>query len=48
MKSIKWEADISAFDNINYIKEHFNVYYYISQAESVHFLKIILLQGKIA
>ncbi len=39
MKSIKWEADISAFDNINYIKEHFNVYYYISQAESVHFLK---------
>lgn len=39
MKSIKWEDDISAFDNINYIKEHFNVYYYVSQAESVHFLK---------
>lgn len=39
MKSIKWEDDISAFDNISYIKEHFNVYYYVSQAESVHFLK---------
>ncbi|MBP3326755.1 MAG: AAA family ATPase [Coprococcus sp.] len=39
MSNIKWEDDISAFDNISYIKEHFNVYYYVSQAESVHFLK---------
>ncbi len=39
MSNIKWENDISAFENLNYIKEHFNVYYYVSQAESVHFLK---------
>lgn len=37
--SIDWKDDISKFDNLNYIKEHFNIYYYVSQAESVHFLK---------
>lgn len=40
LNSIKdWKDDITEFDNLNYIKEHFNIYYYVSQAESVHFLK---------
>jgi exonuclease SbcC len=37
--SIIWKNDIDEFGNLSYIKEHFNIYYYISQAESVHFLK---------
>lgn len=37
--NINWKNNISEFDNLNYIKEHFNIYYYVSQAESVHFLK---------
>ncbi|AFL99882.1 hypothetical protein Desde_1463 [Desulfitobacterium dehalogenans ATCC 51507] len=36
---INWKDDILGFKNLNYIKEHFNIYYYVSQAESVHFLK---------
>ena len=36
---IDWKDDITEFDNLKYIKEHFNIYYYVSQAESVHFLK---------
>lgn len=34
-----WKDDITEFKYLNYIKEHFNIYYYVSQAESVHFLK---------
>lgn len=34
-----WKNDITEFEYLNYIKEHFNIYYYVSQAESVHFLK---------
>lgn len=37
--NINWKDDILEFENLNYIKEHFNIYYYVSQAESVHFLK---------
>ncbi len=37
--NINWKDDISEFEKLNYIKEHFNIYYYVSQAESVHFLK---------
>lgn len=37
--NINWMDDISEFENLNYIREHFNIYYYVSQAESVHFLK---------
>ncbi len=37
--NINWKDNISEFENLNYIKEHFNIYYYVSQAESVHFLK---------
>lgn len=36
---IDWKEEISDFRSLNYIKEHFNIYYYTSQAESVHFLK---------
>lgn len=39
VSNINWKNDISEFGNLNYIKEHFNIYYYVSQAESVHFLK---------
>lgn len=34
-----WKEEIDDFKKLKYIKEHFNVYYYISQAESVMFLK---------
>lgn len=37
--NLNWKDDISEFKYLNYIKEHFNIYYYVSQAESVHFLK---------
>ncbi|MCH4887940.1 hypothetical protein EZV73_10170 [Acidaminobacter sp. JC074] len=37
--SLTWKKDISEFEYLDYIKEHFNIYYYVSQAESVHFLK---------
>lgn len=37
--NINWKDDILEFEKLNYIKEHFNIYYYVSQAESVHFLK---------
>ncbi len=34
-----WHENLDSFECVKYIKEHFNVYYYVSQAESVHFLK---------
>lgn len=37
--SLIWKKAISEFEYLNYIKEHFNIYYYVSQAEYVHFLK---------
>ncbi|MBW9158725.1 AAA family ATPase [Clostridium tagluense] len=37
--TVNWKSDITEFENLRYIKEHFNIYYYVSQAESVHFLK---------
>lgn len=37
--ALVWKDDISEFEYLDYIKEHFNIYYYVSQAESVHFLK---------
>jgi exonuclease SbcC len=36
---LTWKKAISEFEYLNYIKEHFNIYYYVSQAESLHFLK---------
>ena len=41
-----WEKSISAFDELKYSKENFAVYYYVSQAESVHFLKQSVSQRK--
>lgn len=35
----EWSENPSYSDSINYRQENFNVYYYISQADSVHFLK---------
>jgi hypothetical protein len=37
--SKKWESSLQRFEKLRYSMEHFNVYYYVSQAESVHFLK---------
>ncbi|SHJ81818.1 exonuclease SbcC [Dethiosulfatibacter aminovorans DSM 17477] len=34
-----WKTSIKEFNELNYSMEHFNVFYYVSQAESVHFLK---------
>lgn len=34
-----WRNSVDEFEKIRYSRENFNVYYYVSQAESVHFLK---------
>lgn len=34
-----WHNSVDEFGKIRYSRENFNVYYYVSQAESVHFLK---------
>lgn len=34
-----WRDDLNEFNVLKYSPQHFNVYYYVSQAESVHFLK---------
>lgn len=41
-----WRESINSFNVIQYSKENFAVYYYISQAESVHFLKQSITQRK--
>lgn len=41
-----WRKSISEFDVLKYSKENFAVYYYVSQAESVHFLKQSITQRK--
>ena len=41
-----WRRSITEFDEIKYSKENFAVYYYVSQAESVHFLKQSITQRK--
>lgn len=41
-----WRGSITEFDEIKYSKENFAVYYYVSQAESVHFLKQSITQRK--
>lgn len=37
--SKQWRLSLQQFKKLRYSMEHFNVYYYVSQAESVHFLK---------
>lgn len=37
--SKQWKSSLQQFKKLKYSMEHFNVYYYVSQAESVHFLK---------
>lgn len=34
-----WKSSLNQFNKLKYSMERFNVYYYVSQAESVHFLK---------
>lgn len=41
-----WKSDLSEFNVIKYSPEHFDVYYYVSQAESVHFLKKSISERK--
>ena len=41
-----WRGSIAEFGEIKYSKENFAVYYYVSQAESVHFLKQSITQRK--
>jgi len=43
---LDWRKSISEFDELKYSKENFAVYYYVSQAESVHFLKQSVSQRK--
>jgi len=35
----QWKSSLQQFEKLRYSTGHFNVYYYVSQAESVHFLK---------
>ncbi|MFR4987029.1 MAG: AAA family ATPase [Lachnospirales bacterium] len=46
LENVAWYENLYSLDCIDYIKEHFNVYYYISQAESVHFLKKTITERK--
>ncbi len=41
-----WRKSIIEFNEIKYSKDNFAVYYYVSQAESVHFLKKSITQRK--
>jgi putative ATPase involved in DNA repair len=43
---LDWRKSISEFNLLKYSKENFAVYYYISQAEYVHFLKQSVIQRK--
>jgi len=36
---LDWKTSLSECKDLRYSIDHFNVYYYVSQAESVHFLK---------
>ncbi|WP_324824801.1 AAA family ATPase [Sinanaerobacter sp. ZZT-01] len=36
---LQWKPSLQQFEKLRYSMDHFNVYYYVSQAESVHFLK---------
>ena len=41
-----WKDDLAQHEVIRYSQKHFNVYYYVSQAESVHFLKRTITDRK--
>lgn len=36
---LQWKPSLQQSEKLRYSMDHFNVYYYVSQAESVHFLK---------
>ncbi len=42
----EWSSCLSDCINLKYSTEHFNIYYYVSQAESVHFLKKSIKERK--
>lgn len=44
--SEEWKPSIKEFKRLRFSPEHFNVYYYVSQAESVHFLKNSIVARK--
>jgi exonuclease SbcC len=46
IRTENWESSLETFNKIKYYKEYYNVYYYISQSESVHFLKNSINQRK--
>lgn len=41
-----WKGDLAGFGKIKYNMDEFGVYYYVSQAESVHFLKKNMTERK--
>lgn len=43
---VDWKDDLAQHEVIRYSQKHFNVYYYVSQAESVHFLKRTITDRK--
>ncbi|WDV44075.1 hypothetical protein PV797_11105 [Clostridiaceae bacterium M8S5] len=43
---VEWKPSIKQFNSLRFSPEHFNVYYYVSQAESVHFLKNSIAERK--
>jgi len=44
--SEQWKSDLAEFKMLRFFSDHFNVYYYVSQAESVHFLKNSIVERK--
>lgn len=44
--SEQWKSDLKQFKMLRFSPDHFNVYYYVSQAESVHFLKNSIVERK--
>ena len=45
-QGIQWKVSLHEFNRLRYTPEHFSVYYYVSQAESVHFLKRTISERK--
>lgn len=44
--SIDWKSSLKDFEVIEYSFDHYNVFYYVSQSESTHFLKTSINQRK--
>jgi len=44
--TVNWQSSLAEIERLKFSPDHFNVYYYVSQAESVHFLKNSIVDRK--